>query len=217
MASASMSTPAVQAEIFGEFLETPERCNDFLTLNFTLSDEQRLLRWTNYGMSADFLGDYFASFFPGTCLDGELISRRDEVKSVVSFVSNELLENAVKYGQHSQALPVTITLRLYGDTIVFEATNPSTADRVAGYRAFVEELVAGDPSEIYFRQLEQTASGTGQSHMGILTMINDYGARFGWRFAPMAQGEVGLEDGEGPVAGESWLVSVMVHLSVGGR
>ena len=209
--------PAAQSEtrsveIFGDFLEVPDACNDFLTLNFTLSDEQRLLRWSNYGMSADFLGDYFASFFPGPCLEGEQISRRDEVKSVVSFVSNELLENAVKYGQHSQALPVTITLRLYGDTIVFEAINPSSAERVSCYRSFVEELVSTDPSELYFRQLEQTATGTGLSHMGILTMINDYGARFGWRFAPMAaEGDMqGGDAGDAP-----WLVSVMVHLRVG--
>lgn len=185
-----MSSTATAAEVYGDFKKDPDPCNDFLTLNFTLSDEQRLLRWSNYGMSADFLGDYFASFFPGASLEGEQISRRDEVKSVVSFVCNELLENAVKYGQHSQALPVTITLRLYGDTIVFEAINPSSAERVSCYRSFVQELVSMDPSELYFRQLEQTATGTGVSHMGILTIINDYGARLGWRFEPkLAEGE----------------------------
>lgn len=209
-----VSDSALPEEIYGDFQVNMRGCNDFLTLNFTLSDEQRLLRWSNYGLSADFLGDYFASFFPGTCLDGEQISRRDEVKSVVSFVSNELLENAVKYGRHSQTLPVTITLRLFGDMIVFEASNPSTAEHVKGYRAFVQQLVSGDPAELYFRQLEQTAAGTGQSQMGILTMINDYQARFGWRFSPMPSE---AESIQGAAAEVPWLVDVMVCLNVGGR
>jgi hypothetical protein len=210
----SMLGSASPEEIYGDFQRNLKGCNDFLTLNFTLSDEQRLQRWSNYGLSADFLGDYFASFFPGTCLDGEQISLREEVKSVVSFVSNELLENAVKYGRHSLASPVTITLRLFGDMIIFEATNPSTAEHVMGYRAFVQQLVSGDPAELYFRQLEQTAAGTGQSHMGILTMINDYQARFGWRFAPMPPE---AESIQGNTAEIPWLVSVMVCLSVGSR
>jgi hypothetical protein len=202
---------AEQQEALGEFLSNPRPSSDFLTLNFTLSDEQRLLRWSNYGLSADFLGDYFASFFPGTCLEGELISRRDEVKSMVSFIANELLENAVKYGVHTQALPVTITLRLYEDTIVFEASNPTTDERVKNYRTFVQELLAGDATELYFRQLELTASSSGQSQMGVLTMINDYQARFGWSFTPLPNA---AEPGH---TAEQWLVTVMVHLPVGAR
>jgi hypothetical protein len=40
---------------------------------------------------------------------------------------------------------------------------------------------------LYAEQLEQTALGLGGSHMGILTMINDYEARLGWKFDPLPQ------------------------------
>lgn len=193
-------------EDYGDFEAAPQACTDFLTLNFTLSDEHRLKRWSNYGLSADFLGDYFSAFFPGPSLDEASISRRDAVKAAVSFVANELIENAVKYGERSDALPITICLRLYGSTILFEASNPATADHVERYRAFVTRLLETDPAELYFQQLEQTATGTGQSHMGLLTMINDYQARFGWRFAPVTAPGSGVE---------RWMVTVMVRLDLG--
>lgn len=198
--------------IFGDFLNPPPACKDTLTLNFCLSDEHRLQRWSSYGLSADFIGDYFSAFFPGTSLDGAPISQREEAKASVSFIANELIENAVKYGEHKDSQPIAITLRLYGSTILFEATNPAMPDNVDRYRAFVTRLLEGNPSEMYIQQLEHTAMGSGQSHMGILTMINDYGARFGWRFAPAAT--MGAVEADG---GRHWLVSVMAHLSLGGN
>lgn len=196
-----MTDPA-QAHVYGEFQLEPPPCSDFLTLNFTLSDENRLQRWSNYGLSADFLGDYFSAFFPGASLASAPISRRDEVKAAVSFVANELIENAVKYGDRSDEKPITITIRLYKNTITLAASNPSTDRHVDRYKGFVTKLLASDPDQLYFEQLEQTAMGTGQSQMGILTMVNDYQARFGWCFAPLA------------TAGQ-WLVTVMVHLDLG--
>lgn len=196
-----MTDPAA-AHVYGEFQLEPQPCSDFLTLNFTLSDENRLQRWSNYGLSADFLGDYFSAFFPGASLESAPISRRDEVKAAVSFVANELIENAVKYGDRSDEKPIAITIRLYKNTITLEAANPSSDRHVESYKGFVTKLLASDPDQLYFEQLEQTAMGTGQSQMGILTMVNDYQARFGWSFAPLA------------TAGQ-WLVTVMVHLDLG--
>jgi hypothetical protein len=197
-----MMDPAA-ADLYGDFVLEPPACSDFLTINFTLSDENRLQRWSNYGLSADFLGDYFSAFFPGSSLESAPISRRDEVKSAVSFVANELIENAVKYGDRTDdEKPITITIRLYGNTIIFQASNPSSTEHVNRYKGFVSKLIESDPDQLYLEQLEQTAMGTGQSQMGILTMVNDYQARFGWRFAPLA-------------AEGQWMVSVMAHLDLG--
>jgi hypothetical protein len=195
-------TDTADVDLYGDFEVAPPSCSDFLTLNFTLSDENRMQRWSNYGLSADFLGDYFSAFFPGSSLESAPISRRDEVKAAVSFVANELIENAVKYGDQTDEKPITITIRLYKDSIIFEASNPSNTEHVTRYKGFAAKLLTGDPEQLYFEQLEQTALGSGQSQMGILTMVNDYEARFGWRFTPLAS--------EG-----KWIVSVMVHLGLG--
>lgn len=201
---ANIAEQIVDEEILhGDFLISPALCKDILTLNFNLSNEHRLRRWSSYGLSADFLGDYFSAFFPGTCLDGAPISQRQEAKASVSFIANELIENAVKYGDRTDAFPITITLRLDGNTILFEASNPASPEHVQRYQSFVTRLLEGDPSELYFQQLEHTARGSGQSQMGILTIIHDYGARFGWRFRPAVTTD------------SPWLVSVMVHLTLG--
>lgn len=193
-------------ECYGDFDASPPACSDFLTLNFTLSNEHRLKRWSNYGLSADFLGDYFSAFFPGPSLDETSISNRDRVKAAVSFVANELIENAVKYGARNDALPITITLRLYGSTILLEASNPATTEHVDSYKEFVAHLLDSDPTELYFRQLETTALGSGQSQMGLLTMINDYQARFGWRFRSVDSLESDIQ---------RWTVTVMARLDLG--
>jgi hypothetical protein len=172
-------------QIFGHFPDPVPPSHEFLTLNFSLSTALRTQRWRNYGLSADFLGDYFSTFFPGEDSTQQGINRRDSIKGSVSYIANELLENAVKYGDASLTLPVSITLYLYTNQIIFEVSNPALKSAVDIYQAFIRILLAHDPSELYLQQLEATATSSGESHMGILTMINDYGAQFGWRFSSL--------------------------------
>ena len=82
---------------WGHFLEPIPHSSEFLTLNFSLNSENRLQRWRNYGLSADFLGDYFANFFPGNELTPNPISQQDAIKGSVSYIANELLENCLLY------------------------------------------------------------------------------------------------------------------------
>jgi hypothetical protein len=201
MVASPPPSPAA-AETFGEFLDPVPLCSEFLSLNFTLSDSSRMQRWRNYGLSADFLGDYFSSFFPGKSADGPALSHQGTVKASVSFIANELLENAVKYGDPSVTIPINMTLRLYEDAIIFEVSNPIPEAAAQKYQVFIRQLLASDPAQLYFEQLEKTAMGTGESHIGLLTMIYDYEARFGWRFTPI------------PDQPHRLWVSVMVHLAI---
>lgn len=171
--------------IFGEFLEEVPPSNEYLTLHFSLTSTARKRRWSNYGLSADFLGDYFAAFFPGDEVTDSSINRRDTVKGAVSYIANELLENAVKYSDEAADQPVSITLYLYEQEIIFKIINPAQTTISQTYQNFIQELQNADLDELYTLQLEKTASGTGESHLGLLTMMNDYSARFGWKFEPI--------------------------------
>jgi hypothetical protein len=173
-----MSAP----QTFGHFLDPISPSDEFLTLNFSLSTQPRNQRWRNYGLSADFLGDYFSTFFPG---ETHGVNAKETIKASVSYIANELLENAVKYSDPSLNFPISITLRLYPEQIIFEVANPASQSLVKTYQAFIQLLLKSDPSDLYLKQLEATATGLGESHMGLLTMINDYEAQFGWRFTPM--------------------------------
>lgn len=151
-------------------------------MNFSPSSAPRKRRWSNYGLSADFLGDYFAAFFPGDTIEDSPLNRRETVKAAVSYIANELLENAVKYSDEVAKRPISISLYLYEDKIIFQAINhasPAIADK---YCRFIQQVLTSDLDELYTQQLEQTALGSGESNMGLLTMMNDYAARFGWQF-----------------------------------
>jgi hypothetical protein len=175
-------TQTKTVQIFGDYTQQVPSSEEYLTLNFSPNTAARRRRWGNYGLSADFLGDYFAAFFPGDEVPNSKINQRDTVKAAVSYIANELLENAVKYNDDATNLPISISLHLYERQIIFHAVNFASQTAIENYQAFIKVLLASDLDEFYMTQLEKTAMGDGGSSMGILTMMNDYSARFGWQF-----------------------------------
>jgi hypothetical protein len=190
-------------QTFGKFKDDIPESQEYLTLNFTPSSTpQRQQRWQNYGLSADFLGDYFATFFPGEDVPESSINLKDTVKATVSYIANELLENAVKYSVPSTHLPISITLHLFDQDIIFKIANYADRAVAQKYQEFVQKLQSADIGELYTQQLEKTALGEGGSSMGILTVIHDYAAQGGWSFEPLV---------DNPAVSK---VTVMMHLVV---
>ena len=155
---------------------------EYLTLHFSPARLPRQQRWRHYGLSADFLGDYFANFFPGEETSSEVINRRETIKASVSYIANELLENAVKYSDIEAHKNISITLYLYDHAIIVRVVNYSQQAVVHHYQRFIESILSHDLEELYVTQLERTAMGEDGSRLGLLTMMQDYGATFGWRF-----------------------------------
>jgi len=177
------STARVQT--FGDVATTIPKSDEYLTLTFSPRSSARNQRWNNYGLSADFLGDYFAAFFPGDTLPDSKINRRDTIKATVSFIANELLENAVKYNEDTIDKPITLSLYLYPKAIIFHSTNPTNPANAEKYQQFIQKLIDADLDTLYIQQLEKTAMGTGGSCIGLLTIMSDYGAHIGWTFRPI--------------------------------
>lgn len=171
-------------EIIGDFRDAVTGEGDGLTLSFSASALPLKHRWRNNGLSADFLADYVTTFFPKEEGDPGSHARQQDIRSAVNYVANELLENAMKY---SEAAPTTINLVLAAEAIVFSETNSTSAEHGQIFRRFVRELMDSDPSEMYVRQLERSAE-TGGSGLGLLTMVNDYGAKLAWQFSDQQDG-----------------------------
>ncbi|GAB4211138.1 MAG: DUF6272 family protein [Synechococcales cyanobacterium] len=166
-------------QVFGDYQDQLTSGSEYLVLCFSPSARPLKERWRNNGLSADFMADYMATFFPGD-------SRG--VQSAVSFVANELLENAMKYYDYASHVPITITLFLLSDRLVFRTTNAVSQAQVPGYQKVIQTLLNHDPEELYFQQLEHNFSQPAlQSGMGFLTMMHDYQAQLGWRFLPLLQ------------------------------
>lgn len=189
-------------KVFGYFSDDLPSTEEYLTINFSPSTAPRKQRWSNNGLSADFLGDYFAAFFLGDEPADNGIGKQETVKGSVSFIANELLENAMKYSEETSALPVSITLCLYDQKLIFLVTNHTNCQVAEKYQGFVHEITTSDIDELYTRQLELSATGTGTSSIGLLTMLNDYDAKLGWKFEALT---------EKP---DVMRVTVMVHLDI---
>jgi hypothetical protein len=163
-------------QILGDFNDHLPASREYLTI--VLSPRH------NNGLSADFMADYFAAFFPRNQDAVSTINSKIEVKSAVSFIANELLENAMKFNDVTTDYPISITLQLHTNSLVFLATNSLQAGLVNDFQAFIREIMAADPSELLVRQLEKNAQDDNptSSGLGLLTMLSDYLAKIGWKF-----------------------------------
>ena len=171
-------------EIFGDFESDIPVSPEYLIIGFSPSSIPLKHRWRNNGLSADFLADYLTAFFPGEPDDSSAIEKQAEVKSAVSFIANELLENAMKFSDETSQRPISIQLHLSPERIVFVTTNTISPQAVDRFQGYIQELTDSDPAELYIRQLEKNAADetSTASMLGYLTMIHDYMAKIGWKF-----------------------------------
>ncbi|XZO00159.1 MAG: slr1658 superfamily regulator [Microcoleus sp.] len=174
--------------IFGNFIE-PTPSQEYLIIGFSPSSIPLKQRWRNNGLSADFLADYLTTFFPGTQEDASALTRQAEVKSAVSYIANELLENAMKFNDETSNYPIDIKLQLEQDGLIFSVANSIPPSAVDNFQAYIQKLLLCEPSEMYIEQLEKNAADDEctASGLGLLTMLNDYSARMGWKFETVQQ------------------------------
>jgi hypothetical protein len=170
-------------ETLGNDRERSGDC-EYLTLAFSPISAPLRSRWRNNGLSADFLGDYVTTFLPTSGPVPAFGRRQNEIKHAVTYIANELLENAMKYHQPDVEIPIKIHLELASDHITVSVSNGVTVVQAERYKAFVEHLQEGDADELLMRQQEESAmsSESTMSSLGLLTMITDYEAQLDWRF-----------------------------------
>lgn len=174
-------------QIFGDFVESFPPDQDSLELTFTPSSLPIKKRWRSNRLSANFMADYFSNFLPVDEDDPAQERRIKESKAAVSYVANELLENALKF--NDQATKFKIKFGIYfieqaDVTAVLFATNSVSAEGLDKFQGFIQELLSSDPEELYVQQIEKSAEeeNSGASGLGFLTMLNDYSAKLGWKF-----------------------------------
>jgi len=174
-------------QIFGDFVESFPLPQDSLELSFTPNSLPIKKRWRSNRLSANFMADYFSNFLPVDENDPAQKRRIKETKGAVSYVANELLENAIKF--NNQATNFQIKFGIYfikeADlTAVIFATNSVSAEGLDKFQKFIQELLCSDPEKLYVQQIEKSAEeeNSGASGLGFLTMINDYSAKLGWKF-----------------------------------
>ena len=158
--------------------------SEYLTLAFSPTNAPLRSRWRNSGLSADFLGDYVTTFLPTKGGTVAVENQQNEILHAVTYIANELLENAMKYHERDVDIPIGIHLELTSDHITVSVSNGIGAVQAERYKAFVEHLLEADPGDMFLRSQEESAqcSESMISGLGLLTIMNDYDAQLGWRF-----------------------------------
>jgi hypothetical protein len=171
-------------QTFGYYGQQLGERREYLTLAFSPLSAPLRSRWRNNGLSADFLGDYVTTFLPANGSTAAAGDWQNEVKHAVTYIANELLENAMKYHEHDVDIPIGIHLELTSTQITVSASNGISNDQAQRYQDFVERILKEDAGDLLVKQLEASAGGveSNESCLGLLTIINDYRAQLGWRF-----------------------------------
>ncbi len=167
-------------EIFGDFVEMGET-QEYMILSFSSSALPIQERWRNNSLSADFLADYWGTFFPAQSDSPR--HERSAVRDAVSFIANELLENAVKFSYRPE-FTIKIALYLSEDELRFYVSNSINPQSIGKFQDFIREILTEDPNDLYLRQLEKNAdeNNSDESHLGFLTIVNDYNTNIAWKF-----------------------------------
>jgi hypothetical protein len=164
----------------------PSRERPLATARLEFRDRDLELRWAHCSQTADFMAELFGGLARKAGLDAH------EATHSISYLTNELLENAVKFRAPGDVL---LEASLVDGVFGLWLSNLVTEETGLGFQALLAEIVAGDPGELLIARIEANAedeSGTG-SGLGILTLMNDYGVAMSWSFEPAEDGLVRLE------------------------
>ncbi len=133
------------------------------------------LAWRHCGLTSDFLGPVVAGFA------AQKRSEASEIESSVSYLVNEILENAVKFRSSGT---VTVTSRFENDEFRLQVTNLAEMKTVLRFQEALDDLLDRNPSELLIERIEKNAADpeATTSGLGLLTLMSDYGVEFGWRF-----------------------------------
>jgi len=177
---------------FGNFIERQAGSGEYLKIGFSPHSIPLQQRWRNNGLSADFLADYLSTFFPGK--DPDSAERQAEIKNAVSYLANELLENAMKFSYALSQHTVSIEMFLEADVISLYVTNNFDPSTLESFQAYIQRLLTEDPDELYMERLERNAEDDSEaaSGLGFLTMLNDYGATLAWEFNDFGESGDGI-------------------------
>ena len=147
-------------------------------------------QWAHCDITANAVAAYFASFFPAESENG--LVGRDELTFSVNYVVNELLENAIKFGCGG-----TLELRVLmtRSDLLLWAFNSAASSAYHHLETVISGLLEGDPQQLLLERIEHNALNPENniSGIGYLTMMSDYGVRFGWAFHEQVEAIVTIE------------------------
>ncbi len=185
-----MTSPTSTPQIFGTWEELTAVSPNYAAM--TLNASHLANHWRRNSLSSDYWAAYTALQIPEIVPTGWL--RREDITYVLSYLLNELFENCAKFSTGSELAVRYQAWFFEEDRMVFQLTNHITPQGERPFINLIQELLTGDPDELYFQKLEENAEqDLGGSGLGYLTLIKDYGIQFGFRFRPIHEGTTAVD------------------------
>ncbi|WP_342236948.1 slr1658 superfamily regulator [Inquilinus sp. OTU3971] len=144
------------------------------------------LNWHHCAITSDFISDLCMLRIRWSFQESR------DVRHSVAYLTNELLENAVKFKASGNiGVQAAVTSRCF----TVKTWNRIAAGSALRLQNLLSELMAGDAADLLIRKIESNAhSGTVESGLGLLTLMSDYGVRLAWTFEAVDRSdEVRLE------------------------
>lgn len=142
------------------------------------------LSWKHCAMTSDFVAEFVALRYR------ETRSLYKEVRHNVGYLTNELIENAVKFRASGEIVVEASIAANAFRTKVSNFVDKETAER---FKHLLSEITAGNPGELLIERIEANAASAGGSGLGLLTLMSDYGAHFAWVFGSGEDHDIPLE------------------------
>lgn len=173
----------ITTKTFGNFIETSLN-REYLTLEISPSSLPLEQRWRNNGLSADFMADYLTTLWSGDENESVNEYKQLEIKFAVSFIANELLENAMKYCDETAQYSTTIQMEFNHEEIRIILKNSVSISDAEKFQKFINEFLDSEPYQFYIQQLKINSENNHSNgyQLGFLTMVNDYDVKLGWKF-----------------------------------
>lgn len=167
---------ASQAQTFGDYNPVIAALH---RLDLTIYPYAAGLAWSAAGQTANYIGEYFGALLPS----GTPNAARQELSGSLSFVANELLENAVKF-HYNAFLPVSCCVQQGETEICLQVANSVNPLKLPKFFRIIRELLRHDPAELFMLHLENSLDvlSESKSGLGLITILNDYGGKLGWHF-----------------------------------
>lgn len=183
-------------EVLGTWHEFADVVPEHQPRNRMVLNTQQLAQyWRRVSLTADFWSNYLALHLPaaGSEALGAHMLPREAVHGLLSYLLNELFENCAKFSSGGvQRLCFEFWRR--DEQMIFQITNHIKPEALPAFVAFLHTLLEGDPAELYFQRIEEySESNSSGSGLGFLTLMMDYGVRFGFRFRPVDEESVAVD------------------------
>ena len=140
------------------------------------------LDWMHCGASAKYIGEYYAGIAGRQGLDTV------DAGHSINYLLNELMENAVKFRAPGM---VELQTSLLNGSFVLRLSNFIEPNIATKFQGLLEEITSRDAGDLMIERIEANAANPdgGESGLGILTQMSDYGVQLGWSFSSQDTGQ----------------------------